>query len=219
VTLTPFVAWPDGVELVLASASPRRAELLRTAGIPFSVEPAGDVESALAGELLAKKVEPGRYCVALAEAKANAVASRFPGRLILGADTVVVFDGDILEKPADADEAVAVLSRLSGRRHVVYSAIALVATDGPAIRWSGYERTKVEFHALPRPCLERYVATGEPMDKAGAYGIQGYGALMVRRIEGCYFNVMGLPLARLGSALREIFDDNGRAGGGGAFHG
>ena len=198
-TLPPFVPWPDGLVLVLASASPRRAELLRTAGVPFEVVVAPDsAETAIAGRL--DRGDPDGYAVALAAAKAEAVAAAHPGRLVLGADTVVVLDGEILEKPRDPDEAADMLMRLQGRRHTVVTAVALRgAVAGPL---QAAERTDVEFLPLTPDAVAAYVATGEPLDKAGAYGIQGYGAMMVRRVEGCYFNVMGLPLARLGGLLR-----------------
>jgi septum formation protein len=200
---SPFVPWPAGEVLILASRSPRRAELLRTAGIPFEQQPAGDVEGEHAARLAAlHDRDPDRYAEELARRKAAAVADLAPGRLVLGADTIVVRDGEILEKPRDAAEARAMLGRLSGRWHTVISAIALCG--GPHRRWLGHERTEVQFLPLDAAAIARYVATGEPMDKAGAYGIQGLGALMVRGVRGCYFNVMGLPLALLGAALREV---------------
>ncbi len=202
-TVTPFVAWPRGLVLALASESPRRAELLRVAGIPFEVRPSPHVEPALAARAQALSARPGRYAALLAEAKAEAAGRELPGRLVLGADTVVVLDGEILEKPADAADAERILGRLQGRRHDVITAIALLG--GPALpRWVGAELSGVEFLPLAPDAIRRYVATGEPLDKAGAYGIQGYGALMVRRVEGCYFNVMGLPLSLLGRALTAV---------------
>jgi septum formation protein len=205
VTISPFVPWPAGQTLVLASRSPRRAELLRTAGIPFEVHPAGDVEAEHAARLAALHDDPDRYAEELARLKAQDVGERMPGRLVLGADTIVVLAGEVLEKPRDAAEARSMLARLSGRRHVVISAIALCR--GPRHCWLGHERTEVEFLPLAPDAIARYVETGEPMDKAGAYGIQGFGALMVRGVAGCYFNVMGLPLALLGRALREILSE------------
>ncbi len=209
-TRSPFVPWPDGATLVLASGSPRRAELLRVAGIPFAVAPAPEVEHAHAALVAPLRADPARYAAALAEAKAGAVAARCPGRLVLGADTVVVLDGELLEKPDDAAHAERMLARLQGRAHLVHTAIALLGGRA-APRVVGTETTRVEFLPLDAGAIRRYVATGEPLDKAGAYGIQGYGALMVRRVEGCYFNVMGLPLARLGSALREALGAGGAA--------
>jgi septum formation protein len=201
-TFSPFVPWPAGEVLVLASRSPRRAELLRTAGIPFEQRPAGDVEQEHAARLAALHDDPAPYATELARLKAAAVAELLPGRLVLGADTIVILDGEVLEKPRDAAEARAMIGRLAGRRHTVISAIALLG--GPHRTWLGHEATAVEFLPLPAEAIARYVATGEPMDKAGAYGIQGFGAMMVRGVEGCYFNVMGLPLALLGRALREV---------------
>jgi septum formation protein len=198
VNLSPFVPQRDGPPLVLASVSPRRAELLRVAGIPFEVRAPRDAEAGTAGRL--GHAAPRDYAVALALAKAEAVAADHPGRLVLGADTVVVLDGEVLEKPGSEGEAARMLGRLQGRRHTVITALALLGgAGGPA---TCAESTEVEFLPLDEASIRRYVATGEPMDKAGAYGIQGYGAMMVRRVEGCYFNVMGLPLARLGALLR-----------------
>ncbi len=208
---TPFVPWPDGLELVLASGSPRRAELLRVAGIPFMVAPAPEVEHVHAAAAAPLRADPPRYAAALAEAKAAAIAARLPGRLVLGADTIVILGGEILEKPADPDDAARLLGRLAGRSHLVHTGLALLG--GPAAaRLIATETTRVEFLPLTAAAIRRYVATGEPLDKAGAYGIQGYGALMIRRVEGCYFNVMGLPLARLGELLRAALA-TGRADG------
>ena len=202
--LSPFVPWVADEDLVLASRSPRRAELLRTVGLPFEVHPPGDVEEELAGSLSALHAEPAAYAVALAEAKGQSVAAARPGRLVLAADTIVLIGGDILEKPRDEEDAVRLLGRLSGREHTVITALTLVGGQAGPDGISGAEATRVEFLALDEASLRRYVATGEPMDKAGAYGIQGFGAMMVRRVNGCYFNVMGLPLARLGEMLRGV---------------
>ena len=201
---TPFIPWPEDLVLVLASRSPRRAELLQVAGIPFVVQPAPDVEAELAATLTDLHQHPHQYAMTLAAAKAQAVAENDPHRLVLGSDTIVVVDGDILEKPVDAEDAVVLLSRLSGRRHTVISAIALCGGAAGMPGRTAYEETQVEFLPLDEDTIRLYVATGEPMDKAGAYGIQGYGALMVRGVNGCYFNVMGLPLALLGETLRSI---------------
>ena len=207
---SPFVPWPEGRRLVLASRSPRRAQLLETVGLPFTVRPAADVEEVLAARLQAERVHPARYAELLADAKARDVAAACPDELVLGADTVVLLDGEILEKPADAADARRLLGLLSGRTHAVISAIVLVggaAGRGLAV----HERTEVDFVHLDPAWIADYVATGEPMDKAGAYGIQGYGAMMVAGIRGCYFNVMGLPLARLGALLRTVLAEEDRA--------
>lgn len=202
--ITPFVNWPEGLELVLASRSPRRAELLQVAGIPFVIQPAPDVEAELAATLTELHPHPHQYAMTLAAAKAMAVAENNPGRLVLGSDTIVVVDDDILEKPVDVENAVTLLGRLSGRKHTVISAIALCGGAAGFPGLTASEETGVEFLPLDEATIRCYVATGEPMDKAGAYGIQGYGALMVRGVQGCYFNVMGLPLALLGETLRSI---------------
>jgi len=203
---SPFLPWPDDEVLVLASRSPRRAELLKVAGIPFEVRPADDVEAELAAELAARGVAPARYVRDLARAKAENVAEAMPDRIVLGADTVVVLDGDILEKPRDPAEARVLLARLAGRSHHVISAVAVVGGTASPVHVA-HERSEVTFLPLDAHTIARYVDTGEPMDKAGAYGIQGLGALMVSGIVGCYFNVMGLPLARLGALLRQVLED------------
>jgi len=201
--LTPFVQWPENLILVLASQSPRRAELLQVAGIPFEVVSASDAEAAEVAANGERQLQPQQYAVTLALAKARAVADRLPGRLVLGADTIVVHAGDILEKPEDPDDALRILGRLAGNRHTVITGLALLGGTRQA-RWTGWAGTQVEFLPQSEAALRRYIATGEPFDKAGAYGIQGLGALMIRGVEGCYFNVMGLPLALLGEALRQV---------------
>jgi septum formation protein len=176
--------------LVLASASPRRRELLRLAGIPCTVRP-GDVdESPLAGE------SPGDHVRRLAEAKARAV--RRPGETVLGADTVVVIDGLILGKPRDAADASRMLRLLSGRAHDVITGVCLLR-DETCQNLS--ETTKVRFSKLTGSEIDLYVAAGEPLDKAGAYGIQGAASKFIERIEGCYFNVVGLPMSRVYKVL------------------
>jgi septum formation protein len=207
--LTPFIDWPAAETLVLASRSPRRAELLAVAGVPFEVVLPGEAAEAVAARDLDAKGDPALYAETLAAAKARDVAATLPGRLVLGADTVVVLDGEVLEKPLDEADAVRLLTLLSGRRHTVISAVALCGGAAGDAGCVAHESTAVEFLSLSHGAIARYVATGEPMDKAGAYGIQGYGALMVRGVEGCYFNVMGLPLARLGEMLRTVLADGG----------
>ncbi len=203
-TCSPFIPWDENEKLILASRSPRRADLLKVAGIPYETIPAPDVEEDLAATLGDLHATPHLYAEKLALAKAEAVAQDHPGRLVLGADTIVVLQGDILEKPVDVEDAVRLLSLLSGNRHTVISAIALCGGPTGMGNLVTHEKTEVEFLPLNEATIRRYVATEEPMDKAGAYGIQGLGALMVRGIHGCYFNVMGLPLALLGAILRKV---------------
>lgn len=167
--------------LTLASSSPRRRDLLAMLGLPIEVRPSHVPEEHRPGE------DPAAYAGRLARTKAESVQGEF----VLGADTTVVLDRQLLEKPADAADAVRMLMLLQGRTHEVVTAIALVA--GGLTR-TATDVTKVTFRPAGRAMLERYVATGEPMDKAGAYGIQGYGAALVERVEGDFFGVMGLPL-------------------------
>ena len=184
--------------VVLASSSPRRRELLSLIGIAHAVSPAELDETVLPGEA------PAPHAERLARAKATAVAERLgddPGVIVIGADTIVVVDGDILGKPGDEAAAAAMLRRLAGRSHTVFTAVA-VAREQQLV--SGVESVDVTFRALSDEDIARYIATGEPMDKAGAYGIQGYGATIVDRIVGDYFAVMGLALGRLVGLLREV---------------
>jgi septum formation protein len=181
------------MRLILASSSPRRRDLLRRAGFTFDVVPPQVVE----------RHEPGEsaeaYVLRNARAKAEWAAGH-PGRgtlPIVGADTVVVQDGVILEKPADPDDARAMLRRLSGRSHQVWTGVCLIRDDVRAFA----EKTTVSFHRLSDTQIDAYVATGEPLDKAGAYAIQGGAGAMIRRIDGSYSNVVGLPMERLQAEL------------------
>ena len=178
------------VRLILASASPRRRELLAQAGYSFTVEAADVDESVRAGE------DAGAYVQRLAEEKANAVLALHADEdvIVLGADTTVVCDAEILAKPEDAADAKRMLRRLSGRTHEVLTGVAVATRAGVV---SGVETTSVTFSGIPEAELDLYCATAEPMDKAGAYGIQGYAARWIPRIDGDYFNVMGLPIARV----------------------
>jgi len=184
--------------LILASQSPRRAELLRNAGISFEVRAADVDESPREGE------EPFDYVRRLAREKALAVLASAPnGALVLGADTTVVVDGESLGKPLDAEEARQMLRRLSGRVHLVTTAVCLAQRDrnGGAVAEVESEVTEVEFAAIGEPEIAAYVASREPMDKAGAYAIQGGASRWIPRIRGCYFNVVGLPVARVCAML------------------
>jgi septum formation protein len=188
--------------LILASASPRRRELLTQAGFSFTVKAADIDESVLPGE------DPEAYVTRLAREKAQAVF-RLEGRVtsdegrgddvvVLGADTTVVLDGEILGKPVDKADAARMLRALSGRTHRVITGVAVVTGRGVEV---AAEVTEVRFCELSDTEIAAYVETGEPMDKAGAYGIQGRAGKWIPRIEGCYFNVVGLPLARVATML------------------
>ena len=183
------------VRVILASQSPRRRDLLDLIGVRHEVRPANIDETPLAGE------EPAPHAERLARGKARAVAECEPEALTVGSDTIVVVDGDILGKPADEPEARRMLRRLSGREHTVFTAVAVA--HGERIV-SSVEEVLVHFRRLDDATIDAYVATGEPMDKAGAYGIQGYGATIVDRIEGDYFAVMGLALGRMVRLMAEL---------------
>jgi septum formation protein len=188
------------MKIVLASASPRRAEILRNAGIPFETQAAGLDESRRPAELRAD------YVRRLALAKARAAASEHKDTadcLFIGADTVVVAAGEILGKPESPEDARRMLHLLNGSVHEVHTGLAIIRRPG-SMEGIIEEVSSVTFARLSDEDIESYIATGEPFDKAGAYGIQGIGGRYVSRIEGCYFNVMGLPLARLWSLLREF---------------
>jgi septum formation protein len=179
--------------VILASASPRRRELLSLIGVPHDVLPSNIDETYLPGEV------PSTHAERLAREKTAAVDR--PDAVVIGSDTIVVVDGDVLGKPRDETQAEEMLQRLSGRSHVVMT--------GVAVRWrgrivSGVEEVGVTFRALGDEEIARYVATREPMDKAGAYGIQGYGATIVSRVDGDYFAVMGLALGRLVALFRQL---------------
>ena len=183
----------NAASLTLASSSPRRRQLLEMLGIPLRVVVPNVAE-------VRRVVEtPVDYVERLAREKALSV----PGELVLGADTTVVIRDEILEKPADAADALRMLRKLQGRTHQVVTSVALVADE--TVR-QATDVTNVVFRRLSDPFLEAYVATGEPMDKAGAYGIQGFGAALVERVEGDFFSVMGLPL-RL---VLELLEQAGR---------
>ncbi|HEY3114021.1 MAG TPA: Maf family protein [Gemmatimonadaceae bacterium] len=181
--------------VVLASSSPRRGQLLNLIGMAHEVRPANIDESPRPRE------SPRRHAERLAREKASAVATRDPDLITIGADTVVVINRTVLGKPADGDEAARMLGLLSGREHLVITAVAV--SRGEKLR-SAIEEVRVKFRRLRDDEIQAYIATGEPMDKAGAYGIQGFGATIVERIDGDYFAVMGLPLVRLVELLRDV---------------
>ncbi len=181
--------------VILASASPRRRELLALIGIRHDVMPADVDETQMAEE------HPAAYAERLARAKAHKLAAAHPDAVVIGADTIVVVDGVVLGKPTDPADAARMLRILSGRAHFVQTAVAVAC--GPRTE-SAVETVGVTFRALSDHEIRAYVATGEPLDKAGAYGIQGYGATIVERVDGDYFSVMGLGLHRLVVLLARI---------------
>jgi septum formation protein len=184
------------MRLILASASPRRTDLLREAGYAFDVEPAHVDESELAGE------PPRAYVLRVAALKARAVAARHPGDLVLAADTTVVVDGRMLAKPADDDDARRMLGLLSARTHHVLTGVVLVRTGRES---SAIVDTRVRFRRMTPADIDWYVASGEPHDKAGAYGVQGLASRFVEAVDGSYSNVVGLPVG----AVRRLLEAEG----------
>ena len=184
------------MNIILASASPRRKELMEMLKVPnLKIVPAKGEERP------PEHAGPGELVTALSAAKAREVAERCePEDLVIGADTIVWVDGQPFGKPRDPEEAAAMLRRLSGSEHEVYTGVSVIRGGRCESRW---ERSLVRFRPLEEEEIARYIACGEPMDKAGAYGAQGKGALFVERIEGDFFNVMGLPLCLLGKMLKE----------------
>ena len=183
--------------LILASASPRRQELLRSAGVPLAVMPSNADERFAPGE------KPEKHALRLAWEKAREVAEQFPDRWVLAADTVVVIGNRVLGKPEDPKEAGKMLRLLSGREHRVITGYCLLHSSGRK-RKEGHITTRVFFKPLTAAEIRWYLATREPFDKAGGYAIQGRGAFMVKRIAGSYTNVVGLPLCEVIEALKEV---------------
>ena len=185
----------EATKLILASGSPRRRELLESLGVRFEIRPADVDESALPGE------GPAEHVLRLARCKSRKTVR--DSELVLAADTIVVIDGDILGKPGDAAQARSMLRRLAGRSHTVYSGVAL--TDGSQDRTVEIlERSEVEISSITDEELAWYVGTGEPLDKAGSYAIQGLGALFVTSVKGNYTNVVGLPLPPTQTLFRDL---------------
>jgi septum formation protein len=184
-------------KIILASASPRREQLLKQIGVNFQIIPSNVDESII------NHSDPLINVRVLALNKARDIASRVNDGIIIGADTQVIIDDEILGKPEDENDAIRMLSKLNGRKHLVITGVALVNTE-TGIEETWVETTEVFFRELLEGEILDYVKTGEHIGKAGAYGIQGMAAAFVERIEGCYFNVVGLPLAKLSQKLRRL---------------
>ena len=184
------------MKLILASGSPRRKELLHILGLDFEVIPS-------LGEETTTEKDPVKLATSLAIEKAREVAGRVQEGIVLGADTIGTIEGTILGKPKSKEEAVEMLSLLNGRKHQVITGIALIDAASKKIL-ADFEVTQVLFRELTGDEILNYVKTGEPLDKAGAYGIQGMGAVLIEKICGCYFNVVGLPLTKTYLMLREF---------------
>ena len=185
------------MDIILASQSPRRRELLERMGVRDFRIVTPDID-----EHMDRELPPAELVRQISLEKAQAVAAQAdPNAVIIAADTVVALDGVVLGKPADEEEAFRMLSLLSGNRHQVYTGLTVLRGEQVFSQW---EETSVTFRPLTAEEIEAYIATGEPMDKAGAYGIQGYGALFIEGISGDYYNVMGLPVCRLGQILGQL---------------
>lgn len=184
-------------KIILASSSPRRKELLELIGIPFIVDPSQ------AEEIIDELLTPKEVVESLALLKAKDVAKRYPEGIIIGADTIVVLDNEILGKPVSHADAFNSLQKLQGKAHQVYSGVAIInaKTNQSCVC---HQATKVFMSPLNEAEIHHYIATGEPMDKAGSYGIQGIGAVFIEKIEGDYFNVVGLPLSLLRKQLKDF---------------
>ena len=183
--------------MILASQSPRRRELLSLITEDFRIIPAKGEE------ILPEKITPENAVLTLSEQKADEIFAGNKGEIIVAADTIVAIDGKILGKPRDEEDAFSMLLTLSGRVHEVFTGVCVIFPNGGKERF--FEETKVEFYPLSDSEIAEYIKTGEPMDKAGAYGVQSLGALLVERIDGDFYNVMGLPVEKLGQCLTKHF--------------
>lgn len=183
-------------DIILASASPRRQEILRLLDLSFTVEPSDFDETTVV------QWPPEKHVVQSATGKAQNVSIRFSDAIIIGADTIVVIDDQILGKPLDQEDAVSMLKLLSGRSHYVYTGLCIL--QQAKVKKQDYVKTEVRFGQLTDEIIRAYVATGEPLDKAGAYGIQERGSVLVEGIVGDYFNVVGLPIYRLSRMLADV---------------
>ncbi|PHE55696.1 Maf family protein [Bacillus pseudomycoides] len=189
-------------KLILASGSPRRKELLELAGVPF------EIVVSVIEETIGAYSSPADIVMSLALQKASAVVENHEDSVVLGADTIVTYESRILGKPKDEAEAKEILQLLSGKTHEVYTGIALISKEKTV---TFYERTEVTFWELTEEEVDAYIATKEPLDKAGSYGIQGKGSIFVQHIQGDYYSVVGLPIARLVRELKQFDNDASHA--------
>lgn len=187
------------MKLILASASPRRAELMARLGLPFDIHPSG------VSEELRENLSPAQHVLEIAKRKTEAVAKQTANAIVIGADTVVTINNTILEKPEDDTHAKAMLTQLSGKTHQVLTGLVLTNTDTGQTK-SEVATTQVTMRHLSNEDISRYVATGDPLDKAGAYAAQGLSAIFIESISGCFYNVVGLPITLLWNMLHAISD-------------
>ncbi len=182
-------------DFILASASPRRKEILQSGGFCFEIIPSD------ADENISASLTPEEAVMELSKRKAAFVFEKYPEKIVFGCDTVVAIDGEILGKPRDDEDACRMLKMLSGKTHKVSTGVCVMSKDKVV---SFYDTTEVTFYSLSDETIKSYIATGECSDKAGAYGIQGFGSVLVKEIKGDYFSVMGLPVAKASRALAEF---------------
>ncbi len=187
----------DELDIILASESPRRYELLKMIGLEFRVRPSHIEEKYQDG------LSPEEYALQNARRKGLSVAEKYPSGLVISADTIVILRDEILEKPHDEKHAYEILSKLSGHTHQVVTAFGLIKKDRDVVVFD-HARTRVTFRNLSQDEIYAYITTGEPFDKAGGYGAQGYGALLIKKVDGCFFNVVGLPLAGFYTMLNKV---------------
>ncbi len=187
----------DQLDIILASASPRRYELLKMIGLDFKVRPSHIDENYQEG------ISPVAYALENARMKGMSVAEKYPSNLIISADTIVTYKNEVLEKPHDEKHAYDILKKLSGHTHTVITAFGFIQKTRNIAKFD-YELTRVTFRNLSQDEIYAYINTGEPFDKAGGYGAQGYGALLIKIVNGCFFNIVGLPLAKFYTMLNDL---------------
>ena len=186
-------------DIILASSSPRREEILKKYNFAFEIiKP--DIE-----EIISKEDTPEQLVMSLSFRKAYSIGEKYPEAIVIGADTVVVYEGEILSKPKDPEDAFKMISLLSGKTHEVITGVSII-NEATNTKIVDFEKTKVKFRKLDEDFINTYIDTKEPFDKAGSYGIQGIGALLVEKIDGCYLNVVGMPLVKLDKLLNKYFD-------------
>lgn len=190
----------DQYKIILASQSPRRYELLKMIGLDFEVKPSNIIEKNH------DDLKPLDYALMNAKEKANVVADKYPNSLVISADTIVVLGNQILEKPENDNHAFEILKLLNGKTHEVITAFGIILKDKEISKFD-YEKTKVKFRKLSHDKIKAYIATGEPFDKAGGYGAQGLGSLLIEKVDGCFYNVVGFPLGKFFGMIEKLLNE------------
>jgi septum formation protein len=185
-------------KIILASQSPRRYDLLKMIGLDFEVMPSNIIERNN------NNLQPLEYALMNAQEKGRVVSDKYPNSMVISADTIVVIGNKILEKPDDAEHALKILSQLNGKTHEVITAFGLIFKNKNISKFD-YEQTKVKFRKLPINKIKEYIETGEPLDKAGGYGAQGLGSLLIEKVDGCFYNVVGFPLGKFFIMYEKLF--------------